>query len=136
MDDALFGSGGHITKVLLFDWETEIEVDELCQCAEVALVLLSGNDSSVTELCHATTSSSNGCSVGCTNDMQCSFDRCDSTGMNKEVCVLYNSMLLPVQIKAEVVELFFISKGVPCYGLGDFNQEICATHLHHLPGET
>ena len=137
MDDTLVGSSGDMTKVLMFDWEADALVEERCQCAAVALVLLS-RDGNVTGLCDPSSSLSIGCSVMCTSDMQCSFAQCDSTGMNEEICVLYNNMMLSVQVKEEVVQLFFISKGVQCNVIRDFSQEICPSLFNneHLTSET
>ena len=114
-----------MTKVVLFDWESDAPVEERCQCAAMALVLMNQGDPNLNGLCDSTSGSLIGCSVACTNNMQCSFNLCDTTGMNEEVCLLYNKMTPFVQVEDEVVPLVYITRGVQCNVIRDFSDAIC-----------
>ena len=126
-----------MTKVVLFDWESDAAVEERCQCAAMALVLMNQGDPDLNGLCDSTSGSLIGCSVVCTNDTQCSFNLCDTTGMNEEVCLLYNKMTLSVQVGDEVVPLAYITRGVQCNVIRDFSNEICSVLFDEdVPGES
>ena len=115
-----------MTKMVLFDWESDAPVEERCQCAATALVLMNQGDPNLNGLCDSTSSSSIRCSVMCTNDTQCSFELCDTTQMNEELCLLRNKMMPSVQVEDEVVPLVYITRGVQCNVIRDFSDAICA----------